>query len=238
MFIQVLLTTKNNLHTQTQMEKDLLTALMQIKNYRKTTYKKNEIIFQNKRFEEKFYLVKNGSIKITYLSEEGEETIPMLLTKNQVFGLDFIYGNFYSNFSYMSICNTTVIYEFDLKDIYQITNGTKNSYKILLPLLKDEYAEIEKRIKTLQIRSAKHRLISVLMELKHKFEQPSSSSDSTIINSPFNQDELATYTRTSRVTTNNFINELKSKALIDYRKRNITLKKGFFDYCRNTIQLE
>ncbi len=214
-----------------KMNLELLDILIKKEKYTCKFYKQNEIIKNNKCFSEKIYLIKEGVVKICSMTTNGEEIIPVLLAKNQIFGADIIFGNTYSLFYSESLSSKTKIYEFEINDIYNIIKNNNSLYKDLLCILDLEYSELEKRIKTLQIRSTELRLINAIIEFKEKFEYSSDFLNETIIiNSPFNQDELANYIRTSRVTTNNLINGLKNRALINYQKKNITLKKSFFNY--------
>jgi len=68
---------------------------------------------------------------------------------------------------------------------------------------------MEKRIRLLSQRSAKKRIASNLHELRKKLNTESDVLDSKNPYDPFNQNELADYTRTSRVTANNCINFIK-----------------------------
>lgn len=213
------------------MNLELFDILIKKEKYTCKFYKQNEIIKNNECFSEKIYLIKEGVVKICCITNNGEEIIPVLLAKNQIFGTDIIFGRMYSLFSSESLCAKTIIYEFKINDIYDVIKKNNFLYKDLLYILDLEYSELEKRIKNLQIRSTELRLINAIIEFKEKFECSSDFLNETIIiNSPFNQDELGNYIRTSRVTTNSIISGLKNRSLINYQKNNITLRKSFFNY--------
>lgn len=205
--------------------KQYLNTLIKNGHYKKKTYNKTEVILRKARCSDKIYFIKKGYIKASYISEKGYETIALVLIKNQVFGINILFASSYSYFSYSSI-NESVIYEFEVKKLSKL----KNSDTCLIPLLLigEEYFEMEKRIKILNIRCAKQRLALSLIELQKKLSYVSNCSNHEDINYPFNQNELADYTRTSRVTINNFINELKNKSLLEYKNQHLFLKKGFF----------
>ncbi|MDY8135771.1 Crp/Fnr family transcriptional regulator [Aquimarina sp. 2201CG5-10] len=212
------------------MKTTLLNLLIKQDKYVSTFYKQNEIILENRSFFEKIYFIIEGSVKITHITDTGEEIIPMILTKGQIFGADIIYGNFYASFTYKAMNERTILYEFDIRDVKKAIGKDIGLYKDLLLLLKEEYTELEKRIKVLSIRSAEQRFIETLMEFWEKFESSSSDTENVLIDSPFNQNELSDYIRTSRVTTNCIINKFRNKSLLRYRNKRIVIKKGAFDF--------
>ncbi|WP_299439486.1 Crp/Fnr family transcriptional regulator [uncultured Aquimarina sp.] len=202
-----------------------MNVLIKNGHYKKRTYNKAEVILPKARSSDKIYYIKKGYIKASYISEKGYETIAIILIKNQVFGINIYFYSTYSYFSYSSI-NDSVIYEFEVENLSKL----KNTDTCLIPLLLlgEEYFEMEKRIRILNLRCAKKRLALSLIELQEKLSCLSSSSNHDDINYPFNQNELADYTRTSRVTTNNFLNEFKKKSLLEYKNQHLFLKKDFF----------
>lgn len=208
---------------------ELLNMLIKTGKYQSSTYYQNEIITSTKYRSNKIYLIKDGVIKIGCFSEEGEEIILILLTKNQVFGTNSIFKDYCSYYIYESLSEKTIVYEFDINIIQKTIENNQNFYKDFLLILGEEYSELENRIRILQIRSAELRLIKVLFEFKEKFECPSLNSEKIIINSPFNQNELSHYIRVSRVTTNKIINKMINNFLLEYRNKVIILKKSFFD---------
>lgn len=211
------------------MRYELLEILIEKKTYRKTIYTKNEIILNNIRLSKKIYHIEKGTVKITHITKEGEELILFLLVENQVFGA-VMCGDYHPCITSKSISKKTIIYEFDFCSIEEVIKNNMNIHKKYLFLLRDGYSELENRIRILSIRSAEQRLVNTLLEFHQKFEKKTDRSENIIIDSPINQDELATYIRTSRVTTNNIISLLKKKLLIDYNKKHIILRKEFFNY--------
>ncbi len=215
------------------MKTQLLKTLIKNGLYKHSVYSKNEIILRSKCYSQSIYFIKEGIVKIMQITNEGEEIVPVLLSTGQVFGNDVIYGDFYSSYTSESLCENTSIYEFEINDIQLTINKDITFHKDLLSLLKEEHQQTEKRIKSLRIRSAEERLIQTFIEFYYKFKIPSNTTEHVFIRSPLTQNELAAYTRTSRVTTNNIINHLKNKSLIEYHNRDIVLKKAFFKYYKN-----
>ncbi len=216
------------------MKTQLLNTLVEKGLYKCSNYTLNETILKCKCYSNSIYLIKEGIVKIMQITYEGEEIVPVLLTKGQVFGNDAIYGEFYTTYKSESAHENTLIYEFSIADIRATVRNNITFHKDLLLLLKEEHYQAERRIKSLRIRSAEERLILTFIEFFNKFKHPSSTEEQAFIKSPLTQDELASYIRTSRVTTNQIINLLKSKSLIEYNNKEIVLKKDFFTYYKKT----
>ncbi|MEW7281169.1 Crp/Fnr family transcriptional regulator [Aquimarina sp. 2201CG1-2-11] len=216
------------------MKTQLLNTLVEKGLYKCSNYTLNETILKCKCYSDSIYLIKEGIVKILQITDEGEEIVPVLLTKGQVFGNDAIYGEFYTTYESESVHQNTIIYEFSITDIRAIVKNNMTLHKDLLLLLKEEHHQAERRIQNLRTRSAEDRLILTFIEFFNKFKDPSSTEDEVYIKSPLTQNELAGYIRTSRVTTNQILNILKSKSLIEYSNKDIVLKKGFFTYYKET----
>ncbi|WP_024769341.1 Crp/Fnr family transcriptional regulator [Aquimarina macrocephali] len=207
---------------------ELLNILVKNDQYNCNIYYQNEVIKSTGACSKKIYLIKNGVMKIGCFTDQGEEVVLIILTKNQVFGASSIFIDFCSYCIYESLSEETKVYEFDKNIIQKAIKKNPDLYKDFLSILGKEYQEYENRIKTLQIQSAELRLIKVLFEFKEKFGCPYNSEE-IIIHSPLNQNELSNYIRVSRVTTNKIINKLNSNLLLEYSNKSIIIKKSFFD---------
>ncbi len=179
--------------------------------YKEKTYQQKEVIVYKNKLVKKVYLIREGFVKASCFNEKGYEMIGALLTKNQTFGTSFLVQGTCSNFTFTAV-KKTVLFEFELSHLLKLK--MHRSHQILQLLLKQEYTEIEKRIKTLHHRSSKKRLVSSLHELQEKSSVAIATMPTKTMNYPFNQNELADYTRTSRVTTNTLINRMKKTPAI------------------------
>jgi CRP-like cAMP-binding protein len=211
---------------------ELLNILIKTGQYECSVYYQNEIIKSTGSCSRKIYLIKNGVMKIGCYTDQGEDVILIVLTKNQVFGASSIFIDFYSYYIYESLSEETMVYEFDKSIMQKVIKGNQNLYKDFLSIVGKEYQEYENRIKTLQIQSAELRLVNVLFEFKEKFGYTSDNLGKVIINCPINQNELSNYIRVSRVTTNTLINKLINNQILEYKNKIIVLIKSFFDNYR------
>lgn len=184
----------------------ILADLIKIGAYTRRNYQEGEIIIKKRHTSDKVYFIKNGCIKASYFTEKGYETIALILLENQIFGINILFDCTYTFFSYTTV-KDSILYEFKVKTILELENNKKKLIPLLL--LQEEYTEMEKRIRLLSQRSAKKRIASNLKELQKKLNTESNVLDLENPYAPFNQNHIADYTRTSRVTTNNLINSIK-----------------------------
>ncbi|AXT59784.1 Crp/Fnr family transcriptional regulator [Aquimarina sp. AD10] len=212
------------------MSLELFNILIKSKEYRRSYYCEKEIITASEYYDKKIYLIENGIVKISRLTEQGEEMILVILTSGQVFGANLILEEFHPNYICESLNSETVLCEFDIECVKRVIEKDQHTEFDLLSIIGKQFSEMERRIKVLCNNSAEQRLVDVLKEFKDKFDHLSDNEENIIIDMPLNQDEISNYIRTTRVTTNKLINKLKNNLLIEYQQKNIMLKKDFFKH--------
>ncbi|MHA7057180.1 Crp/Fnr family transcriptional regulator [Aquimarina sp. M1] len=209
---------------------NLLDGLIKAVKYKRNHYNQKEIITNQEYICNKFYIIKNGVVKVSSLTEKGDEVILFVLNKGQVFGSNPIIDNSYINYFCESLNEETILYEFDIQQVRNYIKENHFKNKDILIALGKHYFQLERRIRTLTNNSAEQRLINVLLEFMEKFESISDNNQNIIIDIPLNQEEISNYIRVTRVTINKIINKLKKDLLIESNQQKIILKKSFFDY--------
>ncbi|WP_299311353.1 Crp/Fnr family transcriptional regulator [uncultured Aquimarina sp.] len=209
---------------------NLLDGLIKADQYKQNHYTQKETITNPECICNKFYIIKNGVVKVSSLTEKGDEIILFVLSKGQVFGSNPIIENSYINYFCESLNEGTILYEFDVQYVKKFITENHSKYKDILAVLGNQYSHLEQRIRTLCDNSAEQRLINVLLEFKEKFESISDNEENIIIDMPLNQEEISNYIRVTRVTINKIINKLKKDLLIESNQEKLILKKSFFDY--------
>ncbi len=197
--------------------------------YESHSYKQNEIIkHQYNAHHKKIYFVKRGFLKLSYSREDGEETIPILLSENQFFGSIQVFNECHYDYKYETIHTETLIYEFKILTIKSYIQNDNNLHEKLCALIGMEYIMLEKRIKLLQRQFVKQRVIETLLEFKERnYNQVTPSKIQLFI--PITQEEFSNYIRASRVITNKVINDLRKELLIECQHNSIIINKSFFD---------
>ncbi|GAA0722554.1 Crp/Fnr family transcriptional regulator [Aquimarina litoralis] len=207
-----------------------LNALIPKDQKQSNHYCKKEIIVQGTCFYKKIFHVKNGIVKISSITKNGEETIPLLLTSGQYFGAKPMIDSFPFHYVCEAQKNNTEIQEFDIMILQNLLHDKISENIGFLKILGDQYIELEKRIKMLYLRNTEQRILHVLMEFKDKFDHKLDHQENIIINMPLNQEEMSNYLRVTRVTINKIMNKLKRKLLIKSDQNTLTLTKKFFEY--------
>ncbi|WP_062057649.1 Crp/Fnr family transcriptional regulator [Aquimarina longa] len=209
---------------------ELLNILTKNDIYMHSTYTLNEYIVHKEDIVDNISFIVEGVVKVSCINENGHEVIVAILHKNQTFGGSETFKNSNVSYNFKSIDKKTIIHKFSMNSIHEIIRQNNHLQKDLFLIWKEKHRLFEERIRVLNIKSTPLRLIEVFVEFKEKFGHSCPDSENIIINSPLDQEELANYIRTSRVSVNIIIQKLKYKSLIKYQQQKIVLKKEFFNY--------
>ncbi|WP_103864201.1 Crp/Fnr family transcriptional regulator [Aquimarina sp. I32.4] len=215
------------------MSLELLNILKSNGAYKSTSYTKNEAIIHKGDIATHLYVIINGSVKISCLHRNGQEVILVLLNQNQTFGGNGAFHDLDTNYIFKSVIETTVIEIYCMDDIYEMIKKNHNLQRELFRIWGEKYTMLEQRIRVLNIKSTLLRFIEVLMEFKEKFGYSCPDTNEIIINSPLDQEGIANYIRTTRVSVNTIIHQLKYASLIEYEKQKIVLKNDFFEHYKS-----
>ncbi len=213
----------------------LLAHMKDLGLYTKHQFLQNETIHHNMFATNKIIYVADGTLKAYSIDEDGSYTILFLLNKGQTFIEDETSIKAFYNYNLESISSETTVYIFDITDTHKILNQKQGFRQDFYHLWIEKYNLLDKRIRIIHQKSIQTRLIQVLLEFQEVYGYICPETEDTIINSPLNQEELAGYLRSSRVSVNNTIQALKYKLLLDYDKKRIVLKKNSFNsyICHN-----
>lgn len=210
-----------------------LNALIPKDQKQSNHYSKKEIIVQGTSFYKKIFYIKNGAVKISSYTKNGEEIISLVLTTGQFFGAKPMIDNFHFYYVCEAQKDNTEVQEFDITNLQDLVYDKIFGNIEFLRILGNQYIELEKRINTLYLRNTEQRILNMLMEFKDKFDHKLDHQENIIIDMPLNQEELSNYLRVTRVTINKIMNKLKRKRLIKSDQNTITLTKKFFEYYKS-----
>ncbi len=206
----------------------LLNHMKSLGLYKKQCYSQNETICSSIYTKNKIIYVVEGTLKAYSINQDGGYTILFLLNKGQTFIEDETSKKAFYDYNLVSVESKAILYMYDLTDTYSVIKQYPDLNQDLYNLWIEKYQLLEKRIRVIHHKSVQTRLIQVLLEFQETYGYICPKTKDVIINSPLNQEELAGYLRSSRVSINNIIQELKYKLLLDYDKKRIVLKKNSF----------
>ena len=178
-------------------------------------YPKGSMIILEEEYGDKLFIVKEGTVKITRVNDEGKEVILALLGSSEIFGeMAILDGESRSaNVLAQENCNLIVVSSEDFIEIL------KNNFKVSFALMSELAKKIRKsdlQIEALSLSDAEHRIGVSILSLAEDMGVIRNGKV-TIQNLPFQQD-IANMAGTSRETV--------SRVMKTFEDRNLILKEG------------
>lgn len=188
---------------------------MAVKSHMSVT-KKKEVIYFPEEQSHTLYLLKEGKIKISRISSEGQTMTLALLGPGEIFGVSALLGqdtheNIAEVVEEATIC---AIAKKDFDDLLAKSNvlGRKiNTY------LGDRIRQVESRIEDLVFKDARERVVGFLASYMRTFGKQ--LVDLWEVRPFLTHQDIAELTATSRQTVNAILNDLKEAGKIDFSRR-------------------
>ena len=196
-----------------ELDQDSLDEVKKISTERK--YPKGSMIILEEEYGDKLFIVKDGTVKITRVNDEGKEVILALLGSSEIFGeMAILDGESRSaNVLAQENCVLVVI---SSEDFIRIL---KSNFKVSFGLMSELAKKIRKsdlQIEALSLSDAEHRIGVSILSLAEDMGVIRNGKV-TIQNLPFQQD-IANMAGTSRETV--------SRVMKTFEDRNLILKEG------------
>lgn len=181
---------------------------------------KGEPIFAEGEQADKVFIVRDGSIKVYKMSEDGKELILGLWVGDQVIGEDSVFNGEVYSVSAVALkdCCLTIFTRDAIKSIIlqMPTIGLR-----MIEGLSRKLALSTEQVGELAFRDAKGRLASALMRLAD--EHGRIDREGVVIDIVLTHEVLAHFTNLSRTTITELLLELRESNLIKIRHRRIML---------------
>ncbi|MCF7803446.1 MAG: Crp/Fnr family transcriptional regulator [Candidatus Marinimicrobia bacterium] len=183
--------------------------------------KKKELVYLPGDRSDKVYLLKEGRVKVSRLSEDGKEMTMVILEPGEIFGESALYSDSKTRSTMAEALDDALVctvYRRDFEDML------KNQPELSLKLTKEigkRRREIESRLEDMVFRSVPGRLAHLLLNLAEKYgvEKP----EGLLLDVPLTHLEIANLIGSTRETTTTELNNLKREGLIAVKKRDIYL---------------
>ena len=193
-------------------------------------YPKGSMIILEEEYGDKLFIVKEGTVKITRVNDEGKEVILALLGSSEIFGeMAILDGESRSaNVLAQENCNLIVVSSEDFIEIL------KNNFKVSFALMSELAKKIRKsdlQIEALSLSDAEHRIGVSILSLAEDMGVIRNGKV-TIQNLPFQQD-IANMAGTSRETVSRVMKTFEDRSLILKEGHTVVIPdylyfKGFF----------
>ena len=183
--------------------------------------KKGEIIYFSSSDVPRIFLLKKGNIKIVAVDEEGNETIKDIIQKGDLFGELTLENDFESNEYAKVLSDDVVICSFlmsDFEDLLLKNPSLALSYTKFVGLkmkrIKNSYANLVSK-------DAKTRLYQFLKDWAEK--EGKQEGNKITLENYLTQTDIAQIICTSRQTATQLLNEMESRGMLLYNRREIII---------------
>jgi len=185
-------------------------------------FRKFEEVYTQGDLANYFYLVKNGAVKISRISEIGDEFIQQILTEGEIFGEwgSLIYPGLAFKDSAIALTEYTCIHRLNIGSLNSQLKSKALSE--LAPTILAQKERGEKRHELLVKTDAAFRIRETLRDLALRGGQK--FGDEILLKIWLSHEDLSHLADTSRQTVTKEMNELRNQGKINYRRDRILFR--------------
>jgi CRP-like cAMP-binding protein len=184
--------------------------------------KKGDIIYFSSSDVPRVFLLKKGNIKIVAVDEDGNETIKDIIQKGDLFGELTLENDVNSNEYAKALTDEIIICSFllsDFEDLLLHNPSLALSYTKFVGLkmkrIKNSYANLISK-------DAKTRLYQFLKDWAER--EGKRTENRVVIENYLTQNDMAQIICTSRQTATQLLNEMETKGLLYYNRKEIIIE--------------
>ncbi len=182
---------------------------------------KDEFIYFSDDPSDTLFFLKEGKVKIANFSDEGKEVIKTILQPGEVFG----------EFSLLDEGRRTDFAQ--ALDKVKVCKMSKANFQALMEkyghfsirvnkLIGLRLKKIERRLESLFFKDARARVVEFLVDMAD--EEGEKVGFETMIKNILTHQDIANLTATSRQTVTSVLNDLRSRNLINFNRRQILIR--------------
>lgn len=182
---------------------------------------KNEIIYFADEPSNSLFLLKEGNVKLTRVSDDGKEAITSILKPGEIFGELAITGG--SNREDTAIALDKVVICTISKENFEnlLIENPKFNLRIT-KLIGMKLQRVERNLESLTFKDSSTRIIEFLNEYAEEYGKK--IGDEVFIKTTLTHQDIANLTATSRQTVTTVMNNLKEKNIIDFSRNKIIIR--------------
>lgn len=182
---------------------------------------KDEFIYFSDDPSDTLFFLKEGKVKIANLSDEGKEVIKTILQPGEVFGEFSLWDegrrtDFAQALDKVKVCK---ISKADFRSLMEKYGDFSIRVNKLIGL---RLKKVERRLESLFFKDARARIIEFLLDMAE--EQGEKVGFETMIKNMLTHQDIANLTATSRQTVTSVLNDLRSRNLINFNRRQILIR--------------
>ena len=184
------------------------------------SFRKNGVFYQPDDLISEIFLIKEGLVKQSIISENGEELTINVFRPNSFFPIVLVLANQPNKYFFQA--ETDVLaFRAPVKEVSEFLQLNSD---VLLDLTKRFSAAIlglSARLEELSFHQASNRISSLILYLADRFGEAKDSK--TVIKLPLTHQDLASWTSLTRETISRQLEQLSKKGLISYNRHSITI---------------
>lgn len=184
-------------------------------------YKKNEVIYDPEDRNESLYLVIDGRVKVSRLSEGGREVVLDFYHKDDFFGETGFLGTNHHGEQAAALDRASLML-WSVMELKRLMARTPALGPALLRVLAQRVSEANDRIESFCLDPINRRLVKTLLHLADRFGQPAEDQMTHLL--PITHEQLARYVGTSREIVTQYMNQFRRDRLLRYSRRGVDLE--------------
>lgn len=194
-------------------------ALCILKRFKKS--KKNEVIDLPFSEKERIYFLKQGSIKLVKINDEGDEILIDILQKGDLFGDLNLEKTADRNEYFKVVSDEAIICTFFRENLEEVMHKKPDFALNYIKFIGFNFKKIENSYKNILFKDAKTRLLLLLNMIIEK-EGPQNST--FILPNYLTQKDIAQLICTTRQTVISLFKELEQEGILHYTQKEIIIQ--------------
>jgi len=181
-------------------------------------FHKDQTVFAPEDAAESLFLVVDGVIKLSRISDSGRETVLDFCSRDTFFGESSLAGA--SRRGQLAVAlEDSAVMEWTLADLEQIMRRHGELAPSLLRVLARRSTDADSRIESLAIDQISQRLVKVLLLLGERFGEQKDGAMVHVL--PVTHEMLSKYVGTSREIITQHMSQMRRKGLLRYSRSGI-----------------
>lgn len=182
---------------------------------------KDEFIYKASDKDSKVYLIKEGQVKISQITEDGKELTKAVLTKGDMFGEMVIMGQGERIDFAQATCNS-VVCPLTVEEMDGLMKNNERFSLRVRKLIGLRVQRAERMVTSLLFKSSRTRVVEYLIYLAK--EKGKKVGFETLIQDFHSHKIIGNLTATSRQTVTTVLNELRAKNLINFNRQRLLIR--------------
>lgn len=184
-------------------------------------YNKEEFIYKASDKDSKVYLIKEGQVKISQITEDGKELTKAVLSKGDMFGEMVIMGQ-KERVDFAQCVSKAVVCPLTVQEMDGLMRNNESFSLRVKKLIGLRVQRAERMVTSLLFKSSRTRVIEYLLYLAE--EKGRKVGYETLIQDFHSHKIIGNLTATSRQTVTTVLNELRAKNLINFNRQRLLIR--------------